>query len=86
MVPGSFPGVGALHHGSLDKSITMFKYILENAGNINWMAIFALITFFALFVISAVVIITKRKSWIDKMAHLPLEDNTSFNSENIHRQ
>ena len=29
----------------------MYKYILEGAGNINWMAIFALITFFTLFVI-----------------------------------
>lgn len=60
----------------------MFKYILENAGNINWMAIFALLTFFSLFVISAVLVFTKRKSWVDKMSSLPLEDNYSVHGEN----
>ncbi len=59
----------------------MYKYILEGAGNINWMAIFALLTFFFLFTISAVVIFTKRKSWVDHMSHLPLEDNQVVNGE-----
>ncbi len=45
------------------------------------MAIFALITFFAMFVISAVVIFRKSPAYIEKMANLPLEDNPSFNSE-----
>lgn len=59
----------------------MYKYILEGAGNINWMAIFALLTFFFLFTISAFVIFTKRKSWVDHMSHLPLEDNHLVNGE-----
>ncbi|HMQ62932.1 MAG TPA: hypothetical protein PKE06_19780 [Flavilitoribacter sp.] len=59
----------------------MFKHILANAGNINWMAIFALITFFLLFVISAIAIFGKSKSYINKMSHLPLEDN--FNNTEI---
>lgn len=61
---------------------TMYKYILENAGNINWMAIFALLTFFLMFVISAVVVTTRRQGWINKMSNMPLEDNPSFNSDN----
>ncbi|MCB0636060.1 MAG: hypothetical protein KDC54_05560 [Lewinella sp.] len=60
----------------------MYKHILESAGNINWMAIFALLTFFFLFTISAVVIFTKRKSYIDHMAALPLDDNQPLNGEN----
>ena len=59
----------------------MFKHILANAGNINWMAVFALITFFLLFVISAIAIFGKSKSYINKMSHLPLEDN--FNNTEI---
>jgi len=60
----------------------MYKYILENAGNINWMAIFALLTFFLMFVISAVVVTIRRQGWIDKMSNMPLEDNPSLNSDN----
>ena len=55
----------------------MFKHILANAGDINWMAIFALLTFFSLFAVSAVAIFVKRKSFIDKMSHLPLEEDYS---------
>ncbi|GJM32877.1 MAG: hypothetical protein DHS20C18_18780 [Saprospiraceae bacterium] len=55
----------------------MFKYILTNAGDINWMAIFALLTFFLLFIISAIAILGRSKSYIEKMANLPLEDDYS---------
>lgn len=55
----------------------MFKHILANAGDINWMAIFALLTFVSLFLISAIAIFGKKKSYIDKMANLPLEDVSS---------
>ncbi len=58
----------------------MYKYILEGAGNINWMAIFALLTFFFLFSISAIVIFTKRRAWVDHMSHLPLDEQPT-NSE-----
>lgn len=51
----------------------MFKYILEGS-NINWMAIFALVTFFLVFLISTIVILGRNKNFTEKMAHLPLED------------
>ncbi|RMG79017.1 MAG: CcoQ/FixQ family Cbb3-type cytochrome c oxidase assembly chaperone [Bacteroidetes bacterium] len=59
----------------------MFKHILANAGNINWMAIFALITFFLMFLITLFVVFGKRKSYIEKMSNLPLEDSISKQEE-----
>ena len=59
----------------------MYKHILEGAGNINWMAIFALLTFFLLFVISAVAIFGRSKAYIDKMANMPMDDATLNNQE-----
>lgn len=53
----------------------MYKYILAEAGNINWMAIFALLTFFILFVMSAVLIMRRNGAYIEKMSHLPLEED-----------
>lgn len=52
----------------------MYKYILEGAGDINWMAIFALLTFFLLFVISAFTIMMRKKDYVDKMANMPLDE------------
>jgi hypothetical protein len=37
----------------------MAKYILEGAGNINWMAIFALLTFVHIFTVSALLAFRK---------------------------
>lgn len=51
----------------------MYKHILASAGDINWMAIFALLTFFWLFTISAITIFRKKKSFIDHMSNLPLD-------------
>jgi hypothetical protein len=59
----------------------MFKYILEGAGNINWMAISALITFFAVFVIGAILAFRTDPSMIKKMANLPFDDNAFPNAE-----
>jgi len=59
----------------------MYKYILESAGDINWMALFALLTFFFMFVISAILVFSKNRSYIDKMANLPLENNHPLTSE-----
>ena len=53
----------------------MYKYILSEAGNINWMALFALITFMTVFIISAVLVFRRNNDFITKMAHLPLEDD-----------
>jgi uncharacterized membrane protein (DUF485 family) len=53
----------------------MFKHILSGA-DINWMAIFALVTFFAMFVIAIIAIFAADKKYIDKMARLPLEEDS----------
>ena len=53
----------------------MYKHILAGAGDINWMAIFALLTFFWLFTITAITVFRKKQSFIDHMANLPLEDD-----------
>lgn len=54
----------------------MYKYILEQAGNINWMALFALLTFCFIFGTSMLLVLQRNKQYIDHMANLPLEDNT----------
>ena len=57
----------------------MYKYILEAAGNINWMALLSLITFMTVFIISAILILKKDKNHISHMSHLPLEnDSTNY--------
>jgi len=56
----------------------MYKYILENAGNINWMAIFSLLTFFTLFTITAFTVFKKSDAYIKKMSDLPLDDNQNI--------
>ena len=56
----------------------MYKYILQNAGDINWMAIFALLTFVSLFVISAVVIFARSKEYINHMSNLPLDEDSKL--------
>ncbi len=58
----------------------MYKHLLEG-NNINWMAMFALITFFIIFLVSTIVILGRNKNYVDKMAHLPLEDTTPVNHE-----
>ncbi len=52
----------------------MYKYILESAGDINWMALFALITFFSVFGISAIMVFRKDKETLSHIANLPLAD------------
>ena len=53
----------------------MYKYILENAGDINWMALFALLTFFLMFAIILITTFRSKSSVIEKMANLPLEED-----------
>lgn len=60
----------------------MYKYILEGAGDINWMALFALLTFFFVFIISAVAIFGSSKKYINKMSNLPLQDSYTDNTLN----
>lgn len=52
----------------------MAKYILEQAGNINWMAVFALFTFMFVFIVSVILVLRKDKTHIDYMASLPLDE------------
>ncbi|HHS95351.1 MAG TPA: hypothetical protein ENJ45_02085 [Phaeodactylibacter sp.] len=59
----------------------MFKYILEQSGNINWMAAFGLLTFFSIFLISLFAIFGSSKEYIDKMSKLPLNDSYSHKRE-----
>jgi hypothetical protein len=56
----------------------MYKYILSEAGNINWMALFALLTFMFVFITSAILIFSKNNDFINKMASLPLENEDSI--------
>ncbi|WP_235296417.1 hypothetical protein [Portibacter marinus] len=60
----------------------MYKYILESAGNINWMALFALLTFMFVFIVSAILIFTKNKKTIQHISHLPLVNEEDLNIEN----
>ena len=60
----------------------MFKHILESAGNINWMAISALITFAVIFMVSVVLVFKHNPAYIDRMASMPLDDSYPVNSEN----
>lgn len=53
----------------------MYKYILESTGNINWLALFALITFFTVFFIGAYLALKKDTRLLDHMSALPLEDD-----------
>lgn len=53
----------------------MYKYILESAGNINWMALFALVTFFFVFAMSIYLAFIKDKRELEEVAHLPLADD-----------
>jgi len=59
----------------------MYKHILESAGNINWMAISALLTFFTVFVLAAVLAFKKDPAYIEKMSSMPLDDADSSTSK-----
>lgn len=57
----------------------MYKYILEQAGQINWMAVFSLLTFMFVFVSAAILIFRRTDSHIQHMAQLPLEEESNYN-------
>jgi len=58
----------------------MYKYILESAGNINWMALFALLTFVTIFLLSAYLIFRKDTEEINHLSNLPLGGEELTNS------
>lgn len=51
----------------------MAKYILESAGNINWMALFALVTFMFVFLTAVYMVLMDNKAFVQKMENLPLD-------------
>lgn len=53
----------------------MYKYILQGAGSINWMAISALLTFVTVFMVSAIMAFRSPRLYLNKMSNLPLEDS-----------
>lgn len=55
----------------------MYKYILETAGSINWMAVFALLTFFFIFSMSVYLAFVKDSKSLEHAANLPLDDDES---------
>jgi hypothetical protein len=59
----------------------MYKYILQGAGDINWMGLFALLTFFSIFVISAIAIFGSSKKYVEEMSNMPLIDSYSKSTE-----
>ena len=52
----------------------MYKYILESASDIDWMAILPLIIFFVFFTATIVVTMRKEKRYIDHMKQMPLDN------------
>ena len=52
----------------------MYKYILSNVENINWLAVSSLVLFFMIFVLSSIWILSSRKEYIDHMSNLPLDE------------
>jgi len=58
----------------------MYKYILETAGNINWMALFALLTFFIVFTMSIYLAVIKNSEELREVANLPLAEDDPINN------
>ena len=52
----------------------MYKYILEKAGDLDWMAILPLLIFTIIFGIVIIRAITHKRAFISKMASLPLDN------------
>ncbi len=52
----------------------MYKYILETAESINWMALFSLLTFLIVFVLAVILVFRRSDEHIRHMASLPLDD------------
>lgn len=60
----------------------MYKYILAEGGNINWMALFALLTFVFVFLVSVVTVFGNRSKLYEHMAELPLDNNENKTADN----
>lgn len=59
----------------------MFKHLLAtNSGDINWMALFALITFFLIFSIVLFQVFFQKKKYVDYMSNLPFEKDQQLDN------
>ncbi len=58
----------------------MAKYLLESAGNINWMALFAMLTFMFIFITSVVLMFRKNDDHIKHMSNLPLDEENQIHN------
>jgi cbb3-type cytochrome oxidase subunit 3 len=54
----------------------MYKHLLESAGNINWMAVMPLLIFVVFFIGIVVFTVKRDKHFIQKMAEMPLKDDS----------
>ncbi|MBK8699330.1 MAG: hypothetical protein IPN29_07190 [Saprospiraceae bacterium] len=60
----------------------MFKHLLStSAGEINWMALFALVTFFIIFSVVLFQVFFAKKEHVNYMSKLPLGDDHIQNSK-----
>ncbi|KAA3634363.1 MAG: cbb3-type cytochrome c oxidase subunit 3 [Bacteroidetes bacterium] len=59
----------------------MFKYILERAGDIEWMAIVPLVLFVVFFIVIVWKAMSHKKEFVDRMANMPLQDDNTLEVE-----
>ncbi|MDX1477923.1 MAG: hypothetical protein R3301_09475 [Saprospiraceae bacterium] len=59
----------------------MYKYILENAGNIQVLALIPLVIFFMVFVGAMIMTMVRNRSYIERMAHLPFDESDPDKNE-----
>ncbi len=54
----------------------MFRYLIQSqTHDLNWMAIFALVTFFTIFLVAIWLVLVRDRAFYDHMASLPLDDS-----------
>lgn len=53
----------------------MYKYILDSIEQVDWLAIGPLIMFFCFFSMTIIRVMREKKSHIEKMERIPLDDN-----------
>ncbi|MEL6866021.1 MAG: hypothetical protein AAFP19_16460 [Bacteroidota bacterium] len=51
----------------------MYKYIIAQAGDVDWMALGPLLLFFIFFTAITIMALSKKKEYVDKMSSLPLD-------------
>ncbi len=59
----------------------MFKYILERAGDIEWMAVMPLVLFVIIFIFIVWRAMTHKQEFVDRMANMPLQEDDTLEIE-----